>query len=101
MSLLLPGLLLKALGQHGKGASPLFASVSALRPSQAQSSPKLQLLTTHALRVNDTLCGFSYCEIQRLAADFVHSPGVQGPLLLGASKGFNARIQLWKTQTSY
>lgn len=61
--------------------------------------PKLQPLTVHTLCIDDVLCSFSYCEIQRFAANFVHSPGVQGPLLLGASKGFNARIQLCKKQT--
>lgn len=74
--------------------------MTALKPLQAQSSPpKLPLLTVHTLRINDILCGFSYCEVQRFAANFVHPPGVQGPLLLGASKGFNARIQLCKKQT--
>lgn len=81
-----------------KPTTCIWRWVTDLKSLWAYSLPKLQLLTVHTLCINDVLCSFSYCEIQRFAANFVHSPGVQGPLLLGASKGFNARIQLCKKQ---
>ena len=93
-----------AQGEAGRNPAPMpLISIcrAGKRPQEkrkrslgADSYPKPQLLTSHTLCINNILCGFSYCTVQRFTANFVHSSGVQSPLLFGGSKGFDARIHL-------